>query len=306
MVRMSLFPILFAVVLAGVVSTGAAERIDPRLAGYPELRFQLTDERIVAPEQINAGRTLVIEEVEGNHAGHAFMLRVPDDVPDDELAAVLTADATAAEETPAWFFQAHFVGNGDRAMADRPAMAVVDLKPGRYVIGDPYRAPSDYALVEVVAAGADEANEPVTPDVAIDLFEMDYTIPNNLVAGSQVWEVENTGAMLHEIAIIPVPYGVSDSEVEDAIMAVGDAAFFGAEITPDQLAALHGLGFEWMGWELELAGGVGVLSPQSVSWAQLDLDAGTYAAICFIPGPDDLPHFVTGMTEVFEVAPAAN
>jgi hypothetical protein len=307
MFRSVLFLLAFAVVLAGIVSARAADAVDPRLAGYPELRFQLTEERIEAPDQIAAGRTLLIEEVEGEHAGHAFMFRVPDEVSDEELEAVLAADASAAEETPAWFYQAWFVGNGDRALPGRPAMAVVDLQPGRYVIGDPFRAPTEYARLDVVAqAESYDLDTALAPDVSIDLFEMDFTIPDDLVAGSQVWEVKNSGAMLHEIAIVPVPSGVSKQAVVDAIIAVGDVAFFGAERTPERLAALHGLGFEWMGWDLELAGGVGVLSPQAVSFAQLDLAEGTYAAICFIPGPDGTPHFITGMTTVFTVAPAAN
>jgi hypothetical protein len=291
----------------GIASTRAADDLDRRLAGYPELRFRLTAERIEAPTEVAAGRVLLVEEHEGELAGHAFIFRVPDDVSDDELAAVLSDDASAAEETPAWFFQAWFVGNGDRAMAGRPAMALVDLKPGRYVIGDPFRPSSEYARFEAVEAATEASAAAPAPqaDVAIDLFEMDFTIPDDLTAGRQVWEMANTGAMLHEIAIFRVPSGVTKEAVVEAVIAGGDAAF-GGELTPQVIAAIHAVGVEWTGWTLKLAGGVGVLSPQATSWAQLDLEPGTYAAVCFIPGPDGMPHFMTGMTTVFTVAPAAN
>lgn len=291
----------------GIVSTRAADNLDPRLAGYPEFRIRLTEERIEAPREVAAGRVLLIQESEGELAGHAFILRVPDEVSDDELTAALSARTTVADETPAWFYQAWFVGNGDRAMADRPAMAVVDLKPGRYVIGDPYRPGTEFAQFEAVASTTEPPVETAAPqpDVAIDLFEMDFAIPDDIEAGRQVWRVTNSGAMLHEIALFPVPSGVTKEAVVQAVLAGGEAAF-GAESTPEMRAAVSAIGSEWTDWTLELAGGVGVLSPQAVSWAQLDLEPGTYAAVCFIPGPDGTPHFMAGMTTVFTVGSAVD
>jgi hypothetical protein len=298
---------LAIVAALGLVATRAADTVDPRLAGFPELTFRLTEERIEAPAEVEAGRILLIEENDGPHNGHAFILRVPDEVADEELAAVLSDDAAAAEETPTWFFQAWFVGNGDRAAPNRPAIALVDLRPGRYVIGDPFRPASEYAVFNAVAP-ASAAAAPVAPeaDVAIDLFEMDFTIPDDLSAGRQVWAVTNTGAMLHEIALFPVPAGATKEQAVEAVIAAGDVTFFGAERTPEVEAALAAIGPDWAGWQLDLAGGVGVISPQATSYAQLDLPAGTYAAVCFFPGPDGTPHFITGMTKVFEVAPSAS
>ncbi len=288
--------IVLAVVTAsavGIVSTRAADNLDRRLAGYPEFRFRLTAERIEAPAEVSAGRVLLIEESEGELAGHAFIFRVPDDVSDDELAAVLSSSVTAAEEAPAWFYQAWFVGNGDRATANRPAISLADLKPGRYVIGDPYRPPTDYAVFEAVAAATESSAVAAAPqpDVAIDLFEMDFTIPDDIKAGRQVWQVTNSGAMLHEVAHPREPSGETKAAEVEAVLAGGEAAF-GAETTPAMRAAVHAIGLEWTGWTLQLAGGVGVLSPQGMSWAQLDLAPGTYAAVCFIPGPDGTPHFM--------------
>lgn len=302
--------LVLAVVTAfavGLVSTHAADNLDRRLAGYPELRFRLTEERIEAPTEVAAGRVLLIQESEGELAGNAFVLRVPDEVSDDEVAAALSARTTVADETPTWFYQAWFVGNGDRAMAGRPTMAVVDLKPGRYVIGDPYRPGTEFALVEAVAATTESsaATAEPQPDVAIDLFEMDFNIPDDIEAGRQVWQVSNSGAVLHEIALVPVPSGVTKEAVVEAVLAGGEAAF-GAETTPETRAAVSAIGAEWTNWTLELAGGVGVLSPQATSWAQLELEPGTYAAVCFIPGPDGTPHFTAGMTRVFNVAPAVD
>ncbi|MDQ3695351.1 MAG: hypothetical protein M3464_17235 [Chloroflexota bacterium] len=305
--RFILFPLALAVIVVGIASTRGADAVDPRLTGYPELRFRLTEERIIAPAEIAAGRVRLVEESEGPLAGHAFVLRVPDDVSDEELAATLANDGSAAEETPAWFYQAWFVGNGDRAMVNRPAIGLVDLKPGRYVIGDPFRPGTEFAVFDAVdtANGTPVATAEVQADVAIDLFEMDFNIPDDVVAGRQIWEVTNTGAMLHEIAIFPVPAGVAKERVVEAVLAGGEAAF-GVETTPEMIAAMDAVGPEWADWTLDLAGGVGVLSPQAVSWAQLDLEPGTYAAVCFIPGPDGTPHFLTGMTTVFDVAAAAN
>ncbi len=300
--------IAFAALAAGVVwfgagaPAGAENAIDTRLSGFSELTIRLTDARIEAPASVPAGRTLLIEENTSDEAGHAFILRVPDDVPESAVSEAL-AGASVAEEAPEWFWRADFLGNGDRAAIDRPAYALVDLQPGTYIVGDPYRPATEYARFEVNGAtgSAGQLETAFEPDVAAEIFEMGFAIPDHIQAGSQLWEVRNTGAMLHEIAIFPVPAGATADQVEAAISAELEAEFGGDPAKAR--AAIDALGADWVGWSSELVAGVGVLSPQRSSLALFDLEPGTYGAVCFIPDPNSMtPHVMSGMADVFTVA----
>ena len=98
----------------GAYAEGLAA-LDPRLAGYPELTIRLTEDGIEAPASAPAGRTLLIEENDEEYPGHAFVLRIPDDVPEATISEALAGPAVA-EETPEWFWRSEFLGNGDRAI----------------------------------------------------------------------------------------------------------------------------------------------------------------------------------------------
>jgi hypothetical protein len=275
--------------------------LDPRLAGYPEFTVRLTEERIETPASAVAGPTLIIQEQTVDEPGHAFVFRVPDDVPDAEIAEAL-AGPSVAEEAPEWFWRSEFVGTGDRAAIDRPARALVDLEPGRYIVGDPYRPATEYARFEVTENASPSAEQVANrdADVVAELFEMSFTLPEEVSAGSQIWEVSNTGAMLHEIAIFPVPNGATTEEIQAAISAELEAEFGGDPAKAR--ATVDALGSEWEGWSSHLIAGVGVISPQRVSWAQFDLEPGTYGAVCYIPEPNSMtPHVMLGMTDVFTV-----
>ena len=51
------------------------------------------------------------------------------------------------------------------------------------------------------------------------------------------------------------------------------------------------------------AGGFGALAPGGQGWVRLDLSAGDYVAVCFVPDdePPHLPHVELGMIQQFHV-----
>ncbi len=286
---------------AGAYAEGLAA-LDPRLAGYPELTIRLTEDGIEAPASASAGRTLLIEENDEEYPGHAFVLRIPDDVPEATISEALAGPAVA-EETPEWFWRSEFMGNGDRAVLGRPAVALVDLEPGRYLVGDPFRPTDEFARFEVTVPAdlTDAITTEPEADVVAELFEMGFTLPDDIPSGSQVWQVSNAGAMLHEIAIFPAPAGATAEQITAAVSAELEVEFGGDPA--EARATIDALGPEWKGWSTDLVAGVGVLSPQRTSWAQFDLAPGAYGAVCFIPEPNSMtPHLMMGMTEVFLVA----
>jgi len=281
----------------------AMPEIDARLQGFPTATVRLTDDAILAPSEIAAGPTVMIVENEEEGPGHAFVLRVPDDITDAELARSLSG-GTIVESTPDWFWTADFLGNADRASTERPAVALVGMEPGRYVVGDPYRPTTEFAQFNVPGPALGEVTLP-DADLSIELFEMSFSLPDELEGGSQLWEVENTGSMLHEIAIFPVPESATPEQVQEAISAEL-AAEFGGDAA-EARATIDALGGEWIGWSSDLVAGVGVLSPQAATLAQVDLESGMYGAVCYIPEPNSgMPHLMLGMTKVFEVTAPSN
>jgi hypothetical protein len=294
-----LAPLAALSLIATVAGEPAAmPEIDSRLQGYPTVTVRLTDDAILAPEEVAAGPTVLIVENEEEGAGHAFVFRVPDDVSDAELASILSS-GSVAEATPDWFWTADFLGNADRPTMEVPSVALVGIEPGRYVVGDPFRPVNEFAQFSVPAPALAAANLP-EPDLSIELFEMGFSLPEQLEGGPQLWQVTNTGGMLHEIAIFPVPDTATPEQVQAAVSAELQAEFGGDPA--ETRAAIDALGGEWVGWSTDLVAGVGVLSPQAATLAQINLEPGAYGAVCFIPEPNSgKAHLMLGMTDVFEV-----
>ena len=301
-----LLAIIFVPLIAAGVVGGASgapqtvSELDARLADYPQLTIRLTDARIEAPSNAPAGRTVLVEENSTDEPGHAFVLRIPDDVADEDVTEALTG-APLVQEIPEWFWRAEFLGNGDYAAPDQTAVSLVDLAPGRYLAGDPFRPRSEFARFEVIDEVDLQAPGFLGADMTVDLFEMGFEMPQTIPAGRYLWEIENSGAMLHEFAILPVPAGASKADVETAA-----AAMLAAEMNGDATAAramIEALGPAWADWSGEEVAGMGVLSPQRTSVVQIALEPGTYAIVCYIPEPaSGTPHLMLGMSDVFTAA----
>ncbi|HEY7036262.1 MAG TPA: hypothetical protein VH482_33350 [Thermomicrobiales bacterium] len=297
------------------------------MAGYPEVKIRIGDEAIEVPSVIAAGRSLVVQENATAEAAHFFLARIPDDIPDERVAADV---ADVAGDTPEWFYRAKLVGNPDRAAADGGrTFGLVDFTPGRYIVLDPLAQPAKFARFDVVApasfpppivntipgfavpsdlvgprlmmahlfalqaaeTAATVASADPVPDVVATMFDMDFELPATVAAGRQIWQVSNTGSAIHEMAIQPVPAGATKEQV---------IAAFGALIQEQPLPA--DLGPAWADWRFDLVNGVGATSGGGRVWAQFDLKPGTYVALCFVPGGDGAPHLMAGMTRIFTVA----
>jgi hypothetical protein len=293
---------LIAAAVAGSASGAprAVSDLDARLAGYPLLTIRLTEERIEAPANAPAGRTVLVEENATDEPGHAFVPRIPDDVADEDVTEALTG-APLVQEIPEWFWRAEFLGNGDYAAPDQTAVSLIDLAPGRYLAGDPFRPRSQFARFEVIDKVDLQAPDFLGADMTVELFEMGFEMPQTILAGRYLWEIENSGAMLHEFAILSVPTGASKTDVETAAAAVLTAEMNG-DATATR-ATMEALGEEWADWSGEEVAGMGVLSPQRTSVVQIALEPGTYAIVCYIPEPaSGTPHLMLGMSDVFTVA----
>lgn len=107
----------------------------------------------------------------------------------------------------------------------------------------------------------------------------------DVTAGPAQLNLVNEGMEPHHVQLVKLNEGVTMDDVGTAL-ATGNPG------------ALLEIG--------SFAGGTGVVDPGSESTADalVDLEEGTYVMLCFIEGPDGLPHLAKGMVEAFEVGPA--
>jgi hypothetical protein len=217
---------------------------------------------------------------------------------------------------PGWAF----AGGGNTPEAGVPATFLIELAPGEYQIaasyypelaeGEEYDIATEIMRLSpltVTEAAGTPAASPVadigaTP-VASDLSgapEADVTLemtddlsyivtPDPLPAGSQLWEITNTGtAHSHHV----VMYGVPDGTTADDIVADFAGLMTGTPPAGEPLVA----SFTGVAYAALQSGG-------HTTWNVLDLDPGSYAVICFIVDPmTGMPHMLDGMVTVFTVA----
>lgn len=132
-------------------------------------------------------------------------------------------------------------------------------------------------LTEVTVEG--EAPPPVedVADHRIVLKDHDFGFGDDALIESGEYEFLNDGPQPHEVAIYaPTP----DRTTEDVV------GFFTSQSPPAGPPPFVSVG------------GVGPISPGVTSLADLDLDAGNYVFVCFVPDSEDgAPHFTKGMIQ---------
>lgn len=186
---------------------------------------------------------------------------------------------------------------------------VIDFKPGNYVLvcvipdadGVPHMAKGMALPVTVTAAPATQPAAPVA-DLSVELADFKFVnLPAATKAGKQTWAVSNKGAQLHELAIFKLAEGFS-AEQAIAILSESPATPMPSmEGTPEAIGspAAAPSGPPPM---VDMAGFAPV-SPGYSGWALLDLEAGNYLALCFVPDTaTGKPHFMLGMKMAFTAA----
>jgi hypothetical protein len=294
----------------GTAASGAAALIAPRAlsalaagtpaAGsgdYPELRITVTDTAYETPETIVAGRHRVTVTNASANQSHLSLGWIPDAVSDDLVAKWMDADPTNDGSTET-LFSLQFVGLPDWPKPGESRTGIVDLpQAGRYFLFNPFGGNS---RVLQVGEGAGATADPEA-SATFMLAEMSIMLPGaKLPAGAARWRVENSGAFTHELQFLPVAAGTTDEELGAYVtwaLSIPDGA------TPDPSSTPPG-GGKVDFTVYEPAAAMSLLRPGGTAWIDVDLPAGTYAALCMVPGPtDDIPpHAMLGMHAILEIA----
>lgn len=267
----------FVVILAVLVLTTAYAA---------EVRYESSDGSSV-PAQVGAGYTeLTVETGEAARVTLAMLHE--------------GADASAFEAAMA-AVNAGIAGQGDFGSAARTVLGIADLvleleaapsgpttvgaelEPGRYAVeylpmGEQGPAgPPVYTYFQATGSG----DPAPSPDAVVDLVDFAFAFPSDLAAGTQTWQVVNSGQQIHHMVLFRLNEGATADEF---------MAWLRSEQGPPPG---------------QQAGYVGVFGPGQTVYQTVELAAGTYVAICFIPdhaeGGAGAPHFVHGMIQAFQV-----
>ncbi len=249
----------------------------------------------IAIVQEDVSHTLVIEMT-------ADGLNAPEEMPSG-IVAVTFKNNSDTNSSPgfAWMHEGHTIADFEEAiqaedfltmlsmssMVDTVELApgeskesIYDIKAGEILVANfPDDGPPQLKLSKATAPSTLAA--PVA-DYVVELADFAFIMPDEIAAGSHLWEVRNTGKQHHEIIIVKLNEGVT---IEDLInLAAADE--------PPQEPPFEEIAFgSFMGSNM-------------TSWVTLDIPAGEYTVLCFLPNTDAeamTPHLAHGMVRTLVV-----
>jgi uncharacterized cupredoxin-like copper-binding protein len=129
------------------------------------------------------------------------------------------------------------------------------------------------------------ANTGSIPEITIDAADFSYTAPEAIDAGWVRVKLTNSGQEPHHVQFLRLSDDVTLEQFQEALKEGEGPA----------LALVKQMG------------GVGAVAPTGSAQAVLNLTAGNYVILCFIPSPSDhVPHLAKGMIKTLTVQEASD
>jgi len=273
------------------------------LSTYPEVVYTGVEYSFDGPAEFASGLTRVTFHNNGTMDHHVMMFKFND--------GKSMADLPAAFEQglPGLFAIGASIGGPGSIGGGLSTTVIQDVPAGNYVFlclipdddGIPHAA-KGMALPVTVTEGTSTATAPKA-DGTIELMDFHFSgLPETVPAGQYVWEVKNAGQQLHEIVIYKNAPGVTFDQVKSILMA--------SEATPaadmagmDESATPEGTPMATQGAPFTGVSGWAPANPGMSGWIIVDLEAGDYFVICFIPdAATGAPHFALGMIQQLTVS----
>lgn len=291
-----------ALAARGLHFATAQEATPDPVADLPDLMIVAIEYAFEMPASAEGGWTHVTLDNQGMMEHHAMFLRVNDGSTVEDVQAALQSG-----DFGALFAVATSIG-GPTADPGHQGSVVMDLLPGQYLVicaipdeeGVPHFALGQIAALEVTEGSAGVT--PPTADATVTMIEMAFEgLPTDATAGTHIWELTNPGAQLHELVVLQLSPGVTIDQAMQIFTAPPPATPVATPAvavagSPPADAQMQGPPFVGIG-------GVAPMSPGEINLAVLDLAAGDYIAICFVPDPaTGAPHFALGMISGFTVS----
>jgi plastocyanin len=240
-----------------------------------------SDYAFESPETLETGYQTLMFTNTGKEFHHLQLARLNGGVTLEQFQAALQESEFAALPL------VEFVGGVGGIAPGQTATTTVYLeKPGTYLElclipnaeGVPHVALGMMKTIEVVAATA--TTDAPQADLVVDMLDFAFTIPGELNAGEQTWEVVNHGEQIHELVLGKI---IEGKTLEDVMVYLATG-----EMGPDA--------------PFSMMGGTPGLSSVHSQFVGFDLTPGEYVTLCFFPDPETgLPHIALGMVSHFTV-----
>jgi hypothetical protein len=296
-------------------SVSAQSAQDFASLGYPELDITVTDTGFEGvPDSTAAGRYLVnvtnnMNQSADSPAIVAFMSPTPIGMTADEFLGALagmggggapsaspaadegSADSGSDDEEsgplPLFIYQIYFAG-GAAAAPGTAGQAVIDLKPGEYVVwGDDPSMPQQPVVMTVTGDFPESVDDPEA-DITATLIDFAIQFEGNLTPGSHVMKVQHAGAQPHFLEVDKGPDSMTKDQVMEALMADESATPTAGGLDENAIQPVYYSPTQSIG---------------TVTFQHIDLEPATYLAACFFPtAGTGVPHAMEGMIDVFTVS----
>jgi hypothetical protein len=122
--------------------------------------------------------------------------------------------------------------------------------------------------------------------ITVTTYDYSFAMPTAIPARLTIVKLVNAGSQPHQASFGRIKPGVT----VDQVLA---AAKRGLSAVPYLFSAL------------DFVGGPSAISPHGQQETILNLRPGHYVALCFVPGPDGMPHYQMGMITPFTVTAAS-
>lgn len=284
------------ILLAGLVSlaiacsgddddnaTGSTSGPSPTPDGVSEMNLTARDFSYDSPSSVASGLVRFRMKNEGSEPHQAQVARLNDGVTEQQFTAALQAgDPSAA------FALVSFEGGPNTVSAGQSQTVVNDLKAGKYAFlcfvssedGVMHLAKGMVKTFDVGQPPAQAAQAPQT-NTRVTLTDFSFEGAETINAGKRTIEVTNNGPQPHELTIIKLGEGYSFQQLQ------ADLATVEGPTAPPPI---------------QDAGGLAAIAMGTKGWLDVDLTAGNYAFICFVPdGQTGAPHFTLGMVRSLSV-----
>ena len=269
---------LVAVVGCQVVKPSVGAGVASAASAIPTVEFDAVDYSFTTPDTLPAGITTIRLVNHGQEPHHAELLRLNDGVTFDQFTVTLEQEGESALQLVS------AEGGPGTVDPNGESEVTLDLKPGMYALacfvsgpdGVPHLLKGMLKPIQVTEA----FDTPAAPEVQGTFTMRDFTfdMPATLPAGPTTYTVVNSGPQMHELNVLKLAPGKTAHDVVEWETAPSG---------PPPFEAVGGMeGFS--------AGGSGYMP--------LDLQPGTYVAICNIPDPaSGVSHAQLGMIRQFSV-----
>lgn len=257
-------------------------------ATIPDVAVGAADYSFTAPDSISGGLTRLRLSNSGAESHHAQLARLNDGVTMQQLQGALQQSPEAA------LALVELAGGPSGIYPGGQSEAIVDLQPGQYVMvcfisspdGTPHIAKGMLKPLTVTAA---PATRPAPPKAARTVSLNDFAfgdMPASVSNGKTTFEVANKGKEPHEMTLLSLK--VPADQARQILSAPPPPPGTPPPAGPPPF---------------EDAGGFQAIAPGKTGWATVDLKAGEYALVCFVPSParGGKPHVALGMFRPFSV-----